>query len=103
MEQHRKEVEIPVPFPKLVETVCNLPLEDLAEVKRQIESRLQGKDTGHSTSDEAIEDAEFWNSEFGRLVLAEADPDISMEAVLKATSRIRGSLAAEAIAERDER
>jgi len=52
---------------------------------------------------ESLEDAEFWDTDLGREILAEADPSISLEEALKMTSRIKGSLASDIIAEREER
>jgi hypothetical protein len=98
MAPSNREVEIHLPFEKLIETVCKLPPEDLTEIKRRIEFRLQQTDTSESR-----EDTEFWNTDLGREILAEADPSISLDEALKITSRIKGSLASDIIAEREER
>lgn len=98
MAHSNREVEIHLPLEKLIETVCNLPSEDLTEIKRRIEARLRRADTS-----ESLEDAEFWNTDLGREILAEADPSISLEEALKITSRIKGSLASDIVAEREER
>jgi hypothetical protein len=49
------------------------------------------------------EDAQFWESELGQYVAAEADDSIVIEDVRQALSMIPGSLAAEISRERDER
>ena len=98
MAHSNREVEIHLPLEKLIEMVCNLPPEDLTEIRRRIEARLRRADTS-----ESLEDAEFWNTDLGREILAEADPSISLDEALKITSRIKGSLASDIIAEREER
>jgi len=98
MSPSNREVEIHLPLEKLIETVCKLPPEDLAEIKRRIESQLQQTDTSDS-----LEEAEFWNTDLGREILAEADPSISLEEALRITSNIKGSLASDIIAEREDR
>lgn len=98
MAPSSREVEIHLPLEKLIETVCKLPPEDLTEIKGRIEAQLEQTDTADS-----LGDAEFWNTDLGREILAEADPSISLEEVLKITSRIKGSLASDIIAEREER
>lgn len=97
-----KDVSIQLPLEKLIETVCKLPAEDLMEVRRRIEVQLQA---GHQTEDvpDDLEDQEFWDSELGREIIEEADSSITREEVLKATSSIKGSMAADIRAERDER
>ncbi len=100
MAHSTREVEIHLPLEKLIETVCNLPPEDLTEIKRRIEARLQQADADTS---EPLEGADFWNTELGRAIRAEADTSITREEVLKITSKIKGSLAADVIAEREER
>lgn len=98
MASDSREVEIHLPLETLIETVCNLPPEDLTEIRRRIEARFQQADTS-----ESLEDAAFWNTDLGREILAEADSSISREDVLKMTASISGSMAAAIIAERDER
>lgn len=100
MAHSNREVEIHLPLEKLIETVCNLPPEDLTEIKRRIEARLQQGDTEAS---EPLDGADFWNTDLGREILAEADPSIPREEVLRITSKIKGSLAADVISEREER
>jgi hypothetical protein len=100
MAHSSREVEVHLPLEKLIEAVCNLPTEDLTEIKRQIETRLQ---QGNTEASKSLDGADFWNTELGRTIRAEADPSISREAVLKATASIPGSMAAAVISERDER
>ena len=99
MSSLQKDIEIHLPFEKLTEALYHLPPEDLVEVKKHIDARLQSTLAPATTSPE---EKEFWNTDLGQLILAEADAGISLEEVLKATSQIKNSLAAEAIAERDE-
>lgn len=100
MAHRSRDVEVHLPLEKLIEAVCNLPAEDLMEVKRRIETRLQ---KGNTEASEPLDGADFWNTEMGRTIRAEADPSISREAILKATASIPGSMAAAVISERDER
>ena len=100
MTQIHKEVEIHLPLTSLVDTICNLPPEDLEEVRRQIEAQLR-KPAPSTEYDLQIR--EFWESDLGCEILAEADPSISFDEVLKITSKIKGSLAAAISAEREER
>ena len=100
MTQSRKEVEIHLPLDSLVDTICNLPPEDLEEIRQRIEDRLQEPGT---IPPEAAEEADFWDTDLRREILSEADPSISLEEVLKITSKIKGSLASGIIAEREER
>ena len=65
---------------------------------RRIEARLQRTDTS-----EPLQDTAFWNTDLGREILAEADPSISLEEALRITSNIKGSLASDIIAEREDR
>lgn len=99
MRSDRKDIEIQLPLETLIDTLCKLPAEDLSEVKRRIEDCLQRADQ----SIDGLEDAEFWQTEPGREILAEADHSSSLEDVIKITSRIKGSLAQDIIAEREER
>lgn len=99
MSSLQKDIEIHLPFEKLTEALYHLPPEDLAEVKKRIDARLQSALAPAITSPE---EEEFWNTGLGQLILTEADAGISLEEVLKATSQIKNPLAAEAIAERDE-
>ena len=100
MTQSEKEVEIHLPLNSLVDTICNLPPEDLEEVRPHIEDRWQKPGTSLPKS---AEETDFGATDLGRKILSEADPSISLEKVLEITSRIKGSLAAEIIAEREER
>ena len=100
MTQAHKEVEIHLPLSRLVDTICNLPPEDLEEVRRQIEDRLQNP---FSSEQYDPQERQFWESDLGREIIAEADPSISLPEVLKITSKIKGSLAAMISAERAER
>ena len=109
MAQNHKEVEIHLPLETLVDTLCKLSHEDLVEIKRRIEERLQNagpivqrQDVLGETLDD-VEDAEFWNTGPGREILTEAEPSVTLEDALKITSKIKGSLAADIIAERKER
>jgi hypothetical protein len=50
-----------------------------------------------------VEEAQFWESELGQYITAEADGSIAIEDVRQALSVIPGSLATEISRERDER
>jgi hypothetical protein len=52
---------------------------------------------------EPIEDLEFWQSELGKYIEAEADERVSIESVRRVLAAIPGSMAAEVSTERDER
>jgi len=97
-----KDVNIQLPLEKLIETVCKLPAEDLMEVRRRIEVQLQAANQTEDGLD-VLQDEAFWDSELGREIMEEADSSITREEVLKATSSIKGSMAADIRAERDER
>lgn len=99
MSSLQKDIEIHLPFEKLTEALFHLAPEDLVEVKKRIDERLQSTLVPATTSPE---EEKFWSTGLGQLILAEADDGISLEEVLKATSRIKNSLSAEAIAERDD-
>lgn len=100
MSQTPREIEIHLPLETLVKIICRLPQEDLIEVHQRIDEHLKSQ---LSNAPLPIEDPDFWATDVGRMILTEADDSISTEDVLKATSRIKGSLAAEVAAERDER
>ncbi|MFT5365188.1 MAG: hypothetical protein ACI8V2_000125 [Candidatus Latescibacterota bacterium] len=97
-----KDVSIQLPLERLIETVCKLSSEDLMEVRRRIEAQLQ---TSYQIEDAShdLEDKEFWASDLGQEMMAEADSSITMEEVLKITSKIKGSMAKMISEERDER
>ncbi|MDP6041139.1 MAG: hypothetical protein QGG64_21495 [Candidatus Latescibacteria bacterium] len=97
-----KSIKIHLPLENLINTLCNLPTEDLKEVQRRIDQQLNGSDQSKDPL-EALEDKEFWESELGREIIAEADDTITRKEVLKATASIKGSMAAAISAERDER
>jgi hypothetical protein len=50
-----------------------------------------------------MEDTEFWNGGPGREILEAGEPSIALEEALKITAKIKGSLAADITAEREER
>ena len=99
MAHNSREVEIHLPLETLIETVCKLPPEDLAEIKRRITKRLHDLDP----MIDDVDHTEFWDTKWGREILAEADPSVTREEVFRITSKIKGSLAADVIAEREER
>lgn len=63
----------------------------------------RGRGSPLNTHREPIEDLEFWQSELGKYIDAEADERVSIESVRQALAAIPGSMAAEVSAERDER
>jgi hypothetical protein len=109
MSKNHKGVELHLPLETLVDTLCKLPQEDLIEIKRQIEERLQNtgpmvqrQEASGETLDD-MEDAEFWNRGLGCEILEAGGPSIALEEALKITAKIKGSLAAYITAEREER
>jgi len=97
-----KTVQITLPLENIIDTVCKLSRDELVEVKRRIDKQLLN--TGQTDDPlEVLEDREFWDSDLGREIMAEGDPSITREEVLRATSSIPGSLSDVIRAERDER
>ncbi|MGH7964511.1 MAG: hypothetical protein ACRERD_22310 [Candidatus Binatia bacterium] len=98
------EVQIPVPFDTLVKAIDQLSTEALSRLLHITEVALAARASTESEEQGTqIEDEEFWESELGQYVSAEADESISIEEVRKTLSTIPGSLAAEVRRERDER
>lgn len=98
------EVQIPIPFDTLVRVIDQLPTEALSQLLHAAETALAARtDTKSEGQVVQVEDEEFWGSELGQYVSAEADTSIAIEEVRKALSVIPGSLAAEISKERDER
>lgn len=50
-----------------------------------------------------VEREAFFRTPLGQYVLQNANPDVTLDEVLAITSKVKGTLAAEAIAEREER
>lgn len=98
------EVQISIPFDTLVRAIDQLPTEALSQLLHVAEAALAAR-TGARSEGRAVqvEDEEFWESELGQYISAEADASIAVEEVRKALSAIPGSLAAEISRERDER
>ena len=97
-----KTVQITLPLESIIDTVCKLSRDELVEVKRRIDKQLRN---AGQTDDplEALEDREFWDSDLGREIMAEGDPSITREEVLRITSKFKGSMAQIVREERDAR
>ena len=101
--QH-SEIQIAIPFSTLVGAINQLPTEALLQLLRATEATLATRaDARPEGQGLQGEDAQFWESELGQYVAAEADDSIAIEDVRQALSVISGSLAAEISRERDER
>ncbi len=105
MPQNPKEVNLHLPLETLINTLCELPDEDLIEVKRRIQERLQDPESTlpHKHILNNLEDTEFWKTDLGREILSENGLPVSLEDILRITSKIKNPLASEIIAEREER
>jgi hypothetical protein len=101
--QH-SEVQIPIPFSAFVVAIDHLPTEALLELLHATEAALATRaDTQLAGQMFQVEEAQFWESELGQYITAEADDSIAIEDVRQALSVIPGSLATEISRERDER
>jgi hypothetical protein len=101
--QH-SEIQIAIPFNTLVGAINQLPTEALLQLLHATEATLATRaDARPEGQVSQGEDAQFWESELGQYVAAEADDSIAIEDVRQALSVIPGSLAAEISRERDER
>ena len=101
--QH-SEIQIAIPFSTLVGAINQLPTEALLQLLHVTEATLATRaDTQPEGQGPQGEDAQFWESELGQYLTAEADDSIAIEDVRQALSIIPGSLAAEISRERDER
>jgi len=101
--QH-SEIQIAIPFSALVGAINQLPTETLLQLLHATEATLATRaDARPEVQVLQGEDAQFWESELGQYVAAEADDSIAIEDVRQALSVIPGSLAAEISRERDER
>lgn len=98
------EVQISVPFDTLVKAIGQLPTEALSQLLHVAEATLAAR-VGIRPEEQIalVEDEEFWESELGQYISAEADASIPIAEVRKALSVIQESLAAEISLERDER
>ena len=101
--QH-SEIQIAIPFSTLVGAINQLPTEALLQLLHVTEATLATRADARSEGPVIQgEDAQFWESELGQYIAAEADDSIAIEDVRHALSVIPGSLAAEISRERDER
>ena|SRR5437867_3045443 len=98
------EVQISIPFGTLIKAIDQLSTEALLRLLHVTEAALAAR-AGNTPEGQGaqVEDEEFWESELGQYLSAEADASIAIEEVRKALSGIPGSLAAEVSRERDER
>jgi len=103
-QPHHSEIQIAIPFSILVGAINQLPTEALLQLlhvtKATLATRAKARPEGQVSHGE---DAQFWESELGQYIAAEADDSIAIEDVRQALSVIPGSLAAEISRERDER
>jgi hypothetical protein len=101
--QH-SEIQIAIPFSTLVGAINQLPTETLLQLLHATEATLATRADARPEGQVLQgEDAQFWESELGQYVAAEANDSIAIEDVRQALSVIPGSLAAEISRERDER
>jgi hypothetical protein len=101
--QH-SEIQIAIPFSTLVGAINQLPTEALLQLLHATEATLATRADARPEGPVIQgEDAQFWESELGQYIAAEADDSIAIEDVRQALSVIPGSLAAEISRERDER
>jgi hypothetical protein len=98
------DIQIAIPFSTLVGAINQLPTEALLQLLHAAEATLATRADARPEG-QALqgEDAQFWESELGQYVAAEADDSIAIEDVRQALAVIPGSLAAEISRERDER
>jgi len=88
----------------LWEMLANLPQKEQLKIHRRLSRLLHKKSAKVSTNGVAAErNIEFFKTELGQYILAEADEHISIEQVRKALSKNKSSFSADIIAERDER
>jgi hypothetical protein len=88
----------------LLEILAQLPHKEQMEIHQHLSRRLHKKAAKVSANGAAAErNNEFFQTEFGQYILAEADERISIERVRKALAKSKSSFAAEIIAEREER
>lgn len=88
------EIQIKIPFETLIQIIRQLERNDLIQLHRLLNEMLFET----STYEEG-----FWSSELGKYIQQEADDAITHQKVRKALSVIKGSLAAEITAQREER
>ena len=99
--QH-SEIQIAILFSTLVGSINQLPTEALLQLLHATDAtlatRAKARPEGQMLQGE---DAQFWESELGQHIAAEANDSIAIEDVRQALSVIPGSLAAEISRERD--
>ena len=82
-----KNVEINLPLENLIDTLCKLPPDTLREVKRRLERQLQESDRSQGPLDDLHED-DLWGLEWSRESADDAEALVSMEEVLRITSKV---------------
>ncbi len=87
-----KNVEINLPLENLIDTLCKLPPDTLREVKQRIEKQLQDPDRSQQPLDDLHED-DLWGLEGSRESADGVEAPVSMEEVLRITSKFKGSMA----------
>ena len=101
--QH-SEIQIPIPFSAFVMAIDHLPTEALLQLLHATEAALATRaDSRLAGQMIQVEEAQFWESELGQYIIAEADDSTTIEDVRQALSVIPGVLATEISRERDER
>ncbi len=99
----QNEVRISIPLSEIVRSIDQLPTEALSQLLQAVETALAKRaDLKGAGEGIPVEDMQFWESELGQYILAEADENIAIEDVRQALSVIPGSLAMEISRERDE-
>jgi len=98
------EINIPLPMDAFARIISQLPSDVLIELRRQIDQHLRSRrGTDLSALRAAVEDHEFWESELGQMIMAEADDRLTLEELRQSLASIKGSLADDVASERDER
>lgn len=88
----------------LLEILAQLPHKEQVEIHQRLSRLLHEKSAKVSANGAAAErNHEFFKTELGQYILAEADEHISIEQVRKALSTSKSSFSEEIIAEREER
>ncbi len=82
--------------------LCKLPPDTLREVKQRIEKQLQEPERSQEPLDDLHED-DLWGLEWSQENADGAETPVSLEEVLRITSKFKGSMAKIVSEERDER
>lgn len=88
----------------LLKMLANLSKKEQIEIHYRLSQWLNKLSTKDATVKLSMaQNSEFFKTELGQYILAEADANISIEKVRKALGKVKVSLSQEIIAEREER